>query len=143
MHFILNRKGGDSMTLTINRKRVLAFAASLFLLAMMALPYAVSAQTSSDPFGLKFGEQTGLGQRDPRETVASVIQIIMGFLGTVAIIIVLWGGFKWMLSGGSPDKAEAARKLITAGIIGLIIVLSAYAIANFVITQLITATGAR
>ncbi len=113
---------------------------SLLLVAFMAVPFFVGAQ--SDQFGLEFGKNTGLGTRDPRETVALVIRIIMGFLGTIAIVIILLGGFKWMTAGGNDEKVTEARKLITAGIIGLIIILSAYAITNFVITQLMTATNA-
>ena len=65
----------------------------------------------------------------------------MGFLGIVAIIIILAGGFKWMTAMGSEDKIGEARKLIIAGIVGLGIILSSYAIAYFVLTQLMTATG--
>jgi len=46
-----------------------------------------------------------------------------------------------MTAGGSEDKITEARKLLVAGVIGLIIILAAFAIANFVLTQLIMATG--
>jgi hypothetical protein len=66
----------------------------------------------------------------------------LGFLGIVAVVIILIGGFKWMTAGGNEDKTAEARKLITAGIIGLVIILSAFAIAKFVLDQLLSATGA-
>jgi len=71
-----------------------------------------------------------------------VINVIMGFLGIVAVIIILIGGFKWMTASGSEDKVTEARKLIVAGIIGLVIILAAFAITKFVLNQLLGATGA-
>jgi len=57
------------------------------------------------------------------------------------VIIVLIGGFKYMLSGGSEEKTAEARKLIISGIIGLAIILSAWAITTFVLSRLIEATS--
>ena len=70
-----------------------------------------------------------------------MINIILGFLGIVAVVIILLGGFKWMTAGGNEDKVGEARKLITAGIIGLIIILASFAIASFVLTQLSAAVA--
>ena len=85
--------------------------------------------------------QIGLGDRDPREIVASVVRIILGFLGIIAVVIILLGGFKWMTAGGNEDKVGEAKKLIMAGIIGLVIILASWGIATFVLNQLIIATA--
>lgn len=77
---------------------------------------------------------------DPRLVVANIIRFILGFLGILAVIIVVYAGFKWMLSGGSEDKIGEAKKMLIAGVIGLIIILAAYIVVNFVINQLIGAT---
>jgi len=86
--------------------------------------------------------EIGLGNRDPREIAASIINVALGFLGIVAVVIILLGGFKWMTAGGGEDKVAEAKKLIGAGIIGLVIILAAWGIAKFVIEKLYTATGA-
>ncbi|MBI2459503.1 MAG: hypothetical protein HYV53_03050 [Parcubacteria group bacterium] len=83
----------------------------------------------------------GLGNRDPRDIAAQVIRIILGFLGIVAVIIILLGGFKWMTAGGNEDKVGEAKKLIIAGVIGLVIIIAAFAIATFVLNSLINARG--
>lgn len=85
------------------------------------------------------GDVAGLGQADLTEVIAKIIRAILGFLGVVAVIIILWGGFMWMTSGGAEEKIKNARKLIIMGIIGLAIVLASYAIAAFVITSLVGA----
>lgn len=81
-----------------------------------------------------------LGTRDIRETVASIINVALSLLGIVAVVIILAGGFTWMTAAGNEEKVDKAKKMIFAGIIGLAIILSAYAIARFVISSLITAT---
>ncbi len=123
------------------RKVIIGAASVLMLLAAMFVPQLAGAQTN-DVFGLQYGKQTGLAAQDPRQTVALIIRIFMGFLGTIAIVIILIGGFKWMTAGGNDEKVGEAKKLIASGIIGLIIILSAYAITNFVLTQLIDVTNA-
>jgi len=81
-----------------------------------------------------------LGERDPREIAAQVVNILLGFLGIVAVVIILAGGFKWMTAGGNQDKVDEAKKLMSAGIIGIVIVLAAFGIARFVINALVSAT---
>ena len=83
---------------------------------------------------------TGLGGTDPREIAAKVINVILGFLGIIAVVLILIGGFMWMTAAGNDDNVATAKKIMTAGIIGLVIVLAAFGIAKFVVNALITAT---
>ena len=84
---------------------------------------------------------TGLGGTDPRVIAAKVINVILGFLGIIAVVLILIGGFMWMTAAGNDDKVATAKKIMTAGIIGLVIVLAAFGIAKFVVNALITATA--
>lgn len=72
--------------------------------------------------------------------VAKIINVLIGFLGAIAIIIVILGGFKWMTSGGNEDKVAEAKRLMANGLIGLIIILSSWGITKFVLENLINAT---
>jgi len=124
------------------------FIMPIFALALTASPVvAATTITSDDYWGGGDPNITGniesnilLGNKDPREIAAQVINVILGFLGIVAVIIVLAGGFKWMTAGGNQDKVDEAKKLMAAGAIGLVIVLAAFGIARFLISSLITAT---
>lgn len=91
--------------------------------------------------GLNYGTFTGLGTRDIREVIFLVINVILGFLSIIAIIIVLAGGFKWMTAGGNEDKIAEAKKLIIAGIVGMAVIFTSYAIATFVVRSLVNVTG--
>ncbi|MBI4135872.1 hypothetical protein HY477_04025 [Candidatus Uhrbacteria bacterium] len=106
--------------------------------ALWALPLAVLAQDLD--LGIEYGTLTGLGTKDLRETVASIINVALSLLGIVAVVIILAGGFMWMTAAGNEEKLEKAKQLIFGGIIGLAIILSAYAIARFVISSLVEAT---
>lgn len=101
---------------------------------------ATSGTIDIDEIGISYAADTGLGSEDVRSTIARIIRVAMGLLGIVAVVIILIGGFTWMTAGGNDEKVGEAKKWIFAGIIGLAIILSAYAIANFVLTQLINAT---
>lgn len=107
-------------------------------LAAIALPTMALAQPD---LGLNsFENEITLGRSDIRVTIARIINVALGLLGIVAVVIILLGGFTWMTAAGNEEKVDKARKLIVAGIIGLAIILSAYAIARFVISSLVSAT---
>lgn len=106
------------------------------IIPALALALEVAPVSATADFGFNYAENLELGNTDPRDAAVSIIKVIMTFLGIVAVLVVLWGGFKWMTAGGNEDKVAEARKLIVAGIIGLVIILSAWAITSFVITQM-------
>ena len=131
----------------MNKKYKTIFFILLFILSLTVNAVALAdSGYSVNPWGdedkkNKIQEITGLDERDPRGIAASVINVALGFLGIIAVGLILYAGFKWMTAGGSEDKITEARKLLFAGVIGLIIILAAFAIANFVLTQLIRATA--
>ncbi len=85
--------------------------------------------------------ETGLGNSDPRAIAASVIKVVLGFLGIIAVLIILYAGFLWMTAAGNDDKIASAKSMMSAGVIGLIIILAAFGIATFVMNALVTATA--
>lgn len=84
---------------------------------------------------LGYGDST---ETDPRIVIANVVKLAMTFLGLIAVILIIYAGFKWMTAGGNPEEAKKARAIIQAAIIGLLIILAAWAIADWVTTQIQT-----
>lgn len=127
-------------------KKILATILSLvFLFSLVLASPALALPTgglAQSELGLSYGAAIGLGSTDVRTTIASIIRVAMGLLGIVAVVIVIFGGFKWMTAGGNEEQVGEAKKWILSGVIGLAIILSAYALANFIISQLYTATTA-
>ena len=107
--------------------------------AALTLGHAAAAVDSAAvDWGIGYAGNVGLGTREVRDVAVSVIQTLLGILGILALIIVLIGGFKWMTAGGNEEKTEEAKKLLGAGVIGLVIILSSWAIATYVINTLTT-----
>jgi len=125
-------------------KKLITTATNFVLYSVPAMVLAQNTDPSSTGYGLNdtnfnvdMGQNTNLV-----DSVSQIINIILSVLGIIAVIIVLMGGFKWMTSQGNEEKVGEAKKLLSAGLIGLVIVLAAYAIARFVVTNLLSATGA-
>jgi len=64
----------------------------------------------------------------PAQFLRTLLNVLLGIAGVVSFIFLLWGGLQWILAGGDKEGTEKARKKITAALIGLAIVFSAYAL---------------
>ncbi|MEO5927710.1 MAG: pilin [Patescibacteria group bacterium] len=130
--------------MTLSSKSFARTAAAFGLTLMLALPTVAFAQSDSlnvNDLGVGAVQSSiKLGSGDVRQTAARIINVALGFLGIIAVVIVLLGGFKYMVAGGNEEKTSEAKKLIVSGIIGLAIILSAWAITSFVVSRLVTAT---
>lgn len=68
--------------------------------------------------------------------ISKIIRAVLSFLGVIFLILTIYGGFLWMTARGNEQQVEKAKTLLTAAVVGLIIVISAYAISYFVINAL-------
>lgn len=133
----------------VNVKVLVAIMAGLMMLAVLAPRLALAQDNveEGDVFGTKeIGDPKSgiaLGKSSLQKTVVRLINVALSLLGIIAVVIVLIGGFKWMTAGGNDEKVAEARKLIFAGIVGMAIILSAWAIARFVLSNLASATDTR
>ncbi len=119
-------------------KRFLVF--SLLIVGMFGLFQFAPALAADDPLGVGFGQYSGLSNQDVRISAARIIRFVLGFLGLIFLVLTLYAGFMWMTSAGNEDKVEKAKKILWGAIIGLAIVLSSYAITEFVLTNLYETT---
>ncbi len=89
-----------------------------------------------------FGKQTFGSQANTElpTIIAEIINWILGFLGILLVIYLVYGGFKWMTAEGESSKVDEAKQIIKNAIIGLIIIFASYAIANFVVDALVQST---
>lgn len=120
----------------LTKQHLTAFGLCLAL----AVPLVFVRAQTPDDFGINDLDTINLGTKPLNETIADILNVLLGFLGIIAVVIILLGGFKWMTAGGEEEKVGEAKKLISAGIVGLVVILSAYAIARFVLTELSSAT---
>lgn len=121
------------------------FTIIIFFIILLPQPsLAAEIDPSATGYGLNDPsfKQLNISQgSDLKGTIASIINIILGCLGIIAVIIIMYGGFKWMTAAGNEDEVTKARKMIVDGVIGLIVIFLAWTIATFVINQLADVTG--
>ncbi len=114
----------------------------------VVLPAIALAQTPferSQQYTNSIAASAGItGTPDLPTIIGNIINIVLGFMGIILLCIILWAGFLWMTAGGDGKKTELAMNLIKNAVIGLIIIVAAFAISNFVMTQIVQriATGA-
>jgi len=121
----------------------LAFIPMLALLVvpMWLAPVPASAAVDLTNQLEEVGEATGVEtSRSLAEIIGGLVQAALGLLGIVLLVLILYGGFLWMTAGGNEDQVGKAKKIITNAVVGLVIVMAAYAIASFAVDAISTAT---
>ena len=108
------------------------------LVAFVLLGQPAYAQIDT---GLEQLKQIGLGTADLRVAIMQIVRVLLGFVGFLAILIVLYGGFVWMTSAGNPERIERAKAILRNAAIGLVIILMAFSIASFIIAVLTGSFG--
>lgn len=108
-------------------------AVGLGLVAVLAVPIASHAIVNPSSFSIEsVGSQIGLGDADLRTTVLNIIRLLLGLMTLIAVTLIIYGGFIWLTAAGNEENVEKAKKIISAAVIGLIIILLAWAIVIFV-----------
>jgi len=130
-------------------KKLASLAVSISTISLLALPIITNAQQGVLPpqnsrYGLDDIEAVGLGQQtNVKSLTANLINIALGFLGIIAVIIIIYAGFKWMTAAGNEEQVKSARATLVQAIIGLTIIFLAWIIVGFAIEQLSITTGSR
>ncbi len=112
------------------------FCSNLTLAANLGDAFLIGDEYSfldkaADLAGYDTGDDVGI-----EFTISTIIQTALTFLGVVFLILAIYGGYLWMTARGNEEQLTKAKNTLTAAIIGLIIVIGAYAISYFVIERL-------
>jgi Type IV secretion system pilin len=118
----------------------LMLATGAFLLPAVALaqnnPFNAAQNLAND-----VANNAGItSNRTLPQIIGQIINIILGFLGIVLLLIILYSGFLWMTAGGDSKKVAEAQARIGNAVVGLIIIVAAFAISNFVLGSLVNVT---
>lgn len=118
------------------------FFICLFFVSTPVLAQGGAPADTSIQGGVQVLQQPlGASSTDIRVIIARVIRAALALLGIVLVALILYAGFLWMTAGGNEENIANAKKTITNAVIGLVIILSAYAIVSFILNQLLAATG--
>jgi nitrogen fixation-related uncharacterized protein len=78
-----------------------------------------------------------VGDRNLQGIIVLVINSILGLLGVIFLVLIIYAGFLWMTAGGNDDQVGKAKGLLINAIIGVIIIVAAYAISYFVLSAIL------
>lgn len=128
-------------------KKIKVFILTSVLISLIGLTsgQAVLALTADDPYGLnKTATESNIPTSDnPNpfpEMVGSILGWALGILGVVFLVIIMIGGYIWMMAAGNEEKVRKAKTMIGAAMSGLFIIFVSYALAGAIITALIGAS---
>jgi predicted permease len=116
----------------VSQKRRLA-ASLVFVLFLVLLPSASSAQTTGIDLGMVYAGSIGLPLLDIREIAVRVIRAALGFVGLVMVMRILYGGLMMLTHGGSEDGRSEAIEVIKGAVIGVIIIMTSSALVQFIV----------
>lgn len=124
-------------------KQIFIALALAFLLSAPFFVFAVSPSSTSPIDRL---QRVGAGPTGPfnpadanslSKLIGTVVSVLLGLLGIIFIVLIIVGGFQWMTAGGNEESIKKAKSRIFSAVIGLVIVLAAYAIWTFVANYLL------
>jgi hypothetical protein len=98
----------------------------LFLFSFLILPSVGFAAELTNP----------LYTTDIREVIARIIQAILGVTGAVALLMFVYGGFLWLISGGENEKIKKGKETMKWAVLGLAVIIGAYMIVSTIINAL-------
>jgi len=129
-------------------KKISIFSATFLLAFLFFIAVPVNAQSQSEDmkidgdFGLSqtlsvdnVGSalgRNGSAPKTPQALAGQIIGVVLSFLGIVFFVLMIVAGWRWMMAQGNEAEIEKAKQTMIAAVIGLIIVLAAYAITAFI-----------
>jgi hypothetical protein len=133
--------------MTLKQKSLISLlliaASFLFITAVLAQTQVLTGETANDMTtqNQAFLGSAGLGTFSIGVIVAYGIRILLSLLGLIFVVLIIYAGFLWMTAAGNEEKIKKSKDIMIAAVIGLAIVLSAYAITIFVFDKLLFGTG--
>jgi flagellar basal body-associated protein FliL len=78
---------------------------------------------------------------DLPELIGKILLNVLGMVGVIFFVLVIIAGFQWMIAGGGEEQVGAAKKRLKNAVIGVAIVIMAYAITSFIVNLVIKSTS--
>lgn len=98
------------------------------VLAQTVAPEPISSRDLPDVIG-----SVTRGETSARDLARTILNFFLGFLGFLAVIMIIYGGFRYVTAGGEQEGLDNAKKIILYAIVGIIVILLSFAIVNTVL----------
>ena len=113
------------------------------LVGLLILPYFVFAADHMGDVLKNVGKYGGYNSSDEytlSKIAGTAVYAFLSLLGVIFIVLMIYGGYTWMTASGDEEKVKKAQQTIKTAIIGLIIVVGAYVIWDFIFYKAILGT---
>jgi hypothetical protein len=114
------------------KKTLVSFASMILLVNHARCVWAQQTIKLMKSVGENGGYSTGMDKSGILLFAARIIGVLLGLLGIIFLVLILYAGYLWMTAGGDEQKVTKAKELIWRAVIGLIIILSASTISFFI-----------
>ncbi|MBR2589172.1 hypothetical protein IKE84_02440 [Candidatus Saccharibacteria bacterium] len=115
-------------------------AVSTLAVSALVAP-SVNAETPANRYTGSAAQQAATGDdRDLMSILNLIINVALGVIGFVAVVMIIMGGIQYTTSSGDAAKVTKAKNTIMYGVVGLVIALLAFAIVNFILTNVFNAS---
>lgn len=117
------------------------FARVMLAASLLFVPVATFAQLGSSDTGIADTVKQGYGITGdivslPEFVGSYIVKPILGLTGTLLFVLMTYAGFLWITARGEAKQVTKAKDILTQCIVGSVILVGAYALANFVLTSL-------
>ena len=102
------------------------------LMLVTFVPTAAASLISTQDNPAEIAAATG-SQGSIRELVLTIVNFALGFLGLIAVLMIIYGGFLYITAGGEQEGVDKGKKILQYALIGIIIILLSFAIVNTVL----------
>ncbi|MBI2473916.1 Ig-like domain-containing protein [Candidatus Uhrbacteria bacterium] len=130
----------------INHMHIRRFSliAGFFLALCLSVGIFVAPPVFAQEVDLESFAQTAGFSTDADITViiARLIRTAITLVGVVTVVFIVYGGFVLTTAGGNPERVKTAKKIITNAVLGLVLVFASFAIVQFILNALVSATTA-
>ena len=66
------------------------------------------------------------------ELIGKIIKGVLGLVGSLALLMFIYGGITWMTSGGNEEKIKKGKQILTWAVLGIVMIFTSYSILNLV-----------
>jgi hypothetical protein len=115
------------------KKYLIAITAPIAYLALTASAFADTAIGDPCSTSGQFNPLCGLSAKNLGGFIGSIVQLIFVIAILVALVYLVYGGFRWLVSSGDKSQVASAREHLVAAVIGLVIIFLSYFILNLLL----------
>ena len=122
-----------------NNKKIFFGGLFIFALCFLFLNFA-QAENLADALSKvnnNIGPETGIVQTDITILVARIIKAVFSVSGIIFFALMIYAGLNWMIARGEEEKVSESKKILTTSVIGIVIIISAYAVTNLIQSRII------